>query len=144
MLSYVWRDLVRNPRRTLASLIGVILGVGLFSGVLFFIDGSSATMTQRAIEPLALDMQRVLTSPLAAASASRSASLAPGSLRRGQRVRITLTVINDGLEPANEAVVNDEPPPPLVYLPEPTTLDERPLRDAAGGARSPKALRGPA
>ncbi len=32
MLSYVWRDLVRNPRRTLASLVGIVLGVGLFSG----------------------------------------------------------------------------------------------------------------
>ena len=64
MLSYVWRDLVRNPRRTLASLAGVVLGVGLFSGVLFFIDGSGATLTQRAVAPLAIDMQRVLTSPL--------------------------------------------------------------------------------
>ena len=52
MLSYVWRDLLRNPRRTLASLVGVTLGVGLFSGVLFFIDGSGASMTKRAIAPL--------------------------------------------------------------------------------------------
>ena len=64
MLSYVRRDLLRNPRRTLASLAGVALGVGLFSGVLFFIDGSGASMTKRAIAPLTLDMQRVLTSPL--------------------------------------------------------------------------------
>ena len=64
MLSYVWRDLVRNPRRTLASLVGVVLGVGLFSGVLFFIDGSGATMTKRALEPLALDIIIKLTNPL--------------------------------------------------------------------------------
>ena len=64
MLTYVWRDLVRNPRRTLASLFGIALGVGLFSGVLFFNDGSGATMTQRALAPLALDMQRVVSSPL--------------------------------------------------------------------------------
>ena len=44
---YVWRELLRNPRRTLASLAGVVLGVGLFSGVLFFVDGSGASMTQR-------------------------------------------------------------------------------------------------
>src|SRR4029453_9952506 len=54
MLRYVWRDLVRNPRRTLASLVGLTLGVALFSGVLFFSDGAGATMTQRAIAPLTL------------------------------------------------------------------------------------------
>jgi putative ABC transport system permease protein len=129
---YVWRDLVRNPRRTLASLVGVILGIGLFSGVLFFIDGSSATMTQRAIEPLALDMQRVLTSPLSGGLSLKERVSPSGSLQRGQRARITLTVINDGLEPANEVVVNDESPPSLIYLPETTTLDGRTLRDKAG------------
>ena len=64
MRSYVWRELVRNPRRTIAALAGVALGVGLFSGVLFFVDGSGATLTARAVAPLAIDMQRVLTSPL--------------------------------------------------------------------------------
>ena len=64
VLGYAWRDLVRNPRRTLATLAGVVLGVGLFAGVLFFIDGSGATLTSRAVAPLAIDMQRVLTSPL--------------------------------------------------------------------------------
>jgi len=27
---YVWRDLARNPRRTLVTLAGIVLGVGLF------------------------------------------------------------------------------------------------------------------
>jgi hypothetical protein len=44
--------------------VGVIVGVGLFSGVLFFIDGSGASMTRRAIAPVTLDMQRVLTTPI--------------------------------------------------------------------------------
>ena len=44
---YVWRDLRRNPRRSLTALAGMTLGIGLFSAVLFFIDGSSATMTAR-------------------------------------------------------------------------------------------------
>ena len=81
-LGYVWRDLVRNPRRTLASLAGVVLGVGLFSAVLFFIDGSGATMTKRALAPLALDMQRVLTSPL-----GRRAQVAASGSSPGARVR---------------------------------------------------------
>jgi hypothetical protein len=46
---YVWRDLRRNPRRSLTALAGMTLGIGLFSAVLFFIDGSSATMTARAV-----------------------------------------------------------------------------------------------
>ena len=61
---YVWRDLRRNPRRSLTALAGMTLGIGLFSGVLFFIDGSSATMTARAIAPIPIDMQRVLSDPL--------------------------------------------------------------------------------
>ena len=115
MLRYVWRELVRNPRRTLASLVGVTLGVGLFSGVLFFIDGSGATMTKRALAPLALDMQRVLTDAarrrpqrFERAARRRRPRSAPGRGRRS-----TLTVSNDGAAPANEVVVNDEPPPPL-------------------------------
>ena len=48
---YVWRDLRRNPRRSLTALAGMTLGIGLFSAVLFFIDGSSATMTARRLHP---------------------------------------------------------------------------------------------
>ena len=60
---YVWADLVRNPRRTLSTTVGVMLGVGLSCAVLFFVDGLSASMTQRAVAPLPIDMQRVLTTP---------------------------------------------------------------------------------
>ena len=116
MLSYVWKDLVRNPRRTVASLAGVALGVGLFSGVLFFIDGSAATLTRRAIAPVSLDMQRVLTSPLGRRLAFEERVSAPGRLATGQDATLTLTVTNDGSEPAHEVVVNDEPPPPLSQL----------------------------
>ena len=61
---YVWRDLRRNPRRSLTALAGMTLGIGLFSAVLFFIDGSSATMTARAIAPIPVDMQRLVSDPL--------------------------------------------------------------------------------
>ena len=89
MFGYVWRDLVRNPRRTLAALVGITLGVGLFSGVLFFSDGSRATLTKRAIAPLALDMQAVLTAPLGRALRLDDGSTPPGRSgpagRRGSR-----------------------------------------------------------
>src|SRR6202165_3795615 len=66
VLSYVLRDLLRNPRRTLASVAGVALAVGLFSGIAFFVDSSSSQMTARAIAPVVIDMQAGLIRPLAA------------------------------------------------------------------------------
>jgi putative ABC transport system permease protein len=137
VLRYVWRELVRNPRRSLASLAGVALGVGAFCGVLFFIDGSSATMTKRALDPLALDMQRVITSPLGGGLGLEERLVPPGAIRRGAEVTVRLTVANSGAQSANEVVVNDEPPPPLSYVHGTTTLDGKPLRDKEG--RSPLA-----
>ena len=61
LLRYVVADLFRNLRRTLSTMVGVTLGVGLFCGVLFFVDGLSASMTQRAVAPLPIDMQRIVT-----------------------------------------------------------------------------------
>lgn len=132
LLSYVRRDLIRNPRRTLAALVGVTLGVGLFSAVLFFIDGSGASMTKRAIAPLALDMQRVLTSPLGGGLRLTERLSPSASLRAGQTARITLSVRNDQAVPANEVVVADEPPPPLTYVNGTTRLNGKPFRDAGG------------
>ncbi len=70
-------------------MVGVSLGVGLFCGVLFFVDGLSASMTQRAVAPLPLDMQRIvteraasslrLTQRLEGAGASRRRGTASGS-----------------------------------------------------------------
>ena len=65
MLSYVLKDLLRNPRRTMASVAGVALAVGLFSGIAFFVDNSSAQMTARAVSPVVIDMQAGGTRPLA-------------------------------------------------------------------------------
>ena len=132
MLSYVRRDLLRNPRRTLASMVGVALGVGLFSGVLFFIDGSGASMTKRAIAPVTLDMQRVLTAPLGGDLRFSERLEERKALRAGQKTRITLVVTNDRAEPANEVVVNGEPPAQLTYLRGTTTLNGRALRDVGG------------
>jgi putative ABC transport system permease protein len=132
MLSYVRRDLVRNPRRTLAALVGIVLGIGLFSGVLFFIDGSEATMTQRAIAPLALDMQRVLTSPLGGGLTLEEHIAGLDGLSAGQEASVVLTVSNDGAEPAHDVVVNDEPLRPLEYVGGTTRLDGRPLPDVGG------------
>ncbi len=134
LVKYVWRDLLRNPRRTLTSLVGVVLGVGLFSSVLFFIDGSGASMTTRAIAPLALDMQRVLTYPLGDDLRFTERLAHAGPLRPGQTTRMILTIINDSAVPAHEVVVRDVPPPPLAYVRGTATLGGRPLPDPSEGS----------
>jgi putative ABC transport system permease protein len=137
MLPYVWRELVRNPRRTMASLVGVALGVGLFSGVLFFVDASGAGMTKRAIAPLALDMQAVLDAPLGRGLRLEERVDGASALRPGDRATFTLTVVNEGATAVHEVVIGDEPPPPLSYVDGTTTLNGRPLPDIGG--RSPLA-----
>lgn len=113
---YVWRDLVRNPRRSLAALLGITLGVGLFSAVLFFIDGSSASMTQRAVAPLPIDMQRVLTAPLGGRLHLTQTVDESGPLAPGGRMTVHLVLANDSLTAANEVVLRSEPPAELSYV----------------------------
>ena len=129
---YVWRDLVRNPRRSLATLAGITLGVGLFSAVLFFIDGSSASMTQRAIAPLPLDMQRILTAPLGEGLRLTERITPAAPLQRGDTAWVELVLANDGAQPANEVVIRDEPPAPLTYVPGSTTVDGARVADPGG------------
>ena len=50
----------------------------------------------------------VLTSPLGRGLRFEERVSAPGALRPGQDVTFTLTVVNDGAEPANDVVVNDD------------------------------------
>ena len=129
--SYVWRDLRRNPRRSLTALAGMTLGIGLFSAVLFFIDGSSATMTARAIAPIPIDMQRVLTDPLGN-QVRLTQHITPSRLQPGQRGHVTLVLVNNSSHPANEVVIRDEPSPPLKYVPNSTTHESLRMPDPAG------------
>jgi putative ABC transport system permease protein len=128
---YVWRDLLRNPRRTLTALAGMTLGIGLFSAVLFFIDGSSATMTARAIAPIPIDMQRVLSDPLGN-RVRLTEQIAPIQLQPGQRGHVTLVLANNSSHPANEVVIRDEPSAPLSYVPNSMIIDGARMPDPAG------------
>jgi len=56
-LTYALQLILRNRRRTLTYLFGLVLAVGLFSGILFFVDASANKMTQTAIAPVVVDMQ---------------------------------------------------------------------------------------
>jgi putative ABC transport system permease protein len=129
--SYVWRDLRRNPRRSLTALAGMTLGIGLFSAVLFFIDGSSATMTARAIAPIPVDMQRLLADPLGN-KVRLTEQITPERLQPGERGHVTLILANNSSHPANEVVIRDEPTPPLSYVPNSMTVDGVRMPDYGG------------
>ena len=114
---YVFADLVRNPRRTLSTTIGVFLGVGLFCAVLFFVDGLSASMTQRAVAPLPIDMQRILTETVGG-DIRMALTLEPGDATKpGDRVTVRIAVINQGEVPANEVTVRSAPLAGLEFVP---------------------------
>jgi putative ABC transport system permease protein len=131
VIRYAWRDLIRNPRRTLASMLGVALGVGLFAGILFFIDGSAATMTARALAPLTLDMERIVTTqPDGLRLRVDVRRAAP--LDAGDRATVDLVIANEGTAPANDVTVHDEPPASFAYVSESTTLDGVPVADIDG------------
>ena len=116
LASYVLRDLVRNPRRTLSTVAGVVLGVGLFCGVLFFIDGLSASMTQRAAAPLPIDMQRVVAERTGATLTLTQRFETPGPLAVGQRSRVDLEIRNFGHVGANEVTIRSVPSPALRFV----------------------------
>ena len=137
---YVIADLVRNPRRSLSTTIGVVLGIGLFCAVMFFVDGLSSSMTQRAVAPLPIDMQRVVTAPLAADLELRLTVQPLGAAQPGDVIEVTLEVINNAPTPTNEVTVRSTLGQSLAYVPGSAMMDNRSL---GAGAESPFA-RGPA
>ena len=120
---FVIADLIRNPRRTVWTTVGVTLGVGFFCAMLFFIDGLSASMTQRAAAPLAIDMQRVLTDPVAADLRLRLSVSPSGPAVPGDQVIVTLELTNNGSTPANEVVVRSAPGAGLTFVPGSAVVD---------------------
>ena len=114
LFRYVWADLIRNPRRTFSTAAGVMLGVGLSCTILFFIDGLSASMTQRAVAPLPIDMQRVLTAPVAGNMSLGLVVEPAGQVEPGTIIHVRLELLNLGETPANEVVVRSVPAAGLV------------------------------
>ena len=101
IVRYVWADLVRNPRRTLSTVAGVLLGVGLFCAILFFVDGLSASMTQKAVAPLAIDMQHVLSAPVAGDVRLNLHVEPAGQVAPGDVIQVNMELVNRGKTPAN-------------------------------------------
>lgn len=128
---YVFADLVRNPRRTLSTAVGVALGVGLFCGVLFFVDGLSASMTQRAVAPLAIDMQRIVTERVGGATELIQTFSPQGRLRPGAQARVELEIRNPGPTAANEVTVRSMPGGGLRFVPGSATNGGVPIAEIA-------------
>ena len=131
---YVLADLVRNPRRTLSTMLGVTLGVGLFCSILFFVDGLSASMTQRAIAPLSIDMQRIVTERVGGALTLAQRFDPSGAAKPGDRVRVILEVHNPSDVAANEVTVRSIPDKDLHFVAGSATFDGAAL---SGSAENP-------
>jgi putative ABC transport system permease protein len=101
---YVIADLTRNPRRTLSTIIGVILGIALTCAILFFVDGLSASMTQQATINLPIDMQRVVTIKSDDIILNQSIN-SSGLVTSGDLIEVKLLIKNTGINPANEVVI---------------------------------------
>ena len=131
LAKYVWADLVRNPRRTLSTVAGVTLGIGLTCAVLFFVDGLSASMTQRSVASLTIDMQRVLTAPVGGDLALAERLAPTGRLAGGDLVTVHLEITNRGVQPAHEVSIRSLPPTRVGYVAGSAKVDGNPFGDRA-------------
>ena len=120
---YVVVDLVRNPRRTLSAVVGVTLGVGLFCGVLFFVDGLSASMTARAVAPLPIDVQRIVTERVGGVATLTQHLDRSGPLAQGERLGVELVVSNPTDLAAHEVTVRSVPAAGLAFVDGSARLD---------------------
>src|ERR1700682_4092520 len=141
VLKYSLRDLTRNPRRTLASVVGVALAVGLFSSTAFFVDGSASRMTERAIAPVAIDLQADLTAPLGSSLTLAETISGGPALAAGQTATVTLVITNTSGLPATALVVQDRIPTQLAYVPGSTTLNGKSTPHADGESPMPGGLK---
>ena len=127
LFRYVFADLIRNPRRTLSTMVGVTMGVGLFCGVLFFVDGLSASMTQRAVAPLAIDMQRIVTQRVGGLLRLDQTFDGPTAISAGQQTRVVLDIRNISEVAANEVTVRSLPGADLRFIPGSARRDGAPM-----------------
>lgn len=115
IFNYVRADLIRNPRRSLTTVAGVFLGIALTCAVLFFVDGLSASLTQRAVAPLTIDMQRILTKTSADLQLDLFIS-SSGPQASGSVVEVAMSFKNNSSTPANEVVIRSLPNDSLKYV----------------------------
>lgn len=132
MFSYALKDLLRNPRRTLAAFAGVGLAVGLVAATAFFVDASAARMTERALAPVAIDMQAEISTPLASPLQLTEAVVGGPALSAGQSTTVNLIAVNGSSRTVTTVVIRDQLPQSLAYRPGSATLDGKPVPDVDG------------
>lgn len=69
--THVWQIVSREPRRTVASALGVAIAAALVMSVVLFGSASGTTVTRRALASVPVDAQAVLASGSDSASATR-------------------------------------------------------------------------
>ena len=126
IFKYVSTDLLRNPRRTLSTISGVLVGIALTCSILFFVDGLSASMTQQALAPLPIDMQRVITT-LGSASELRLTYEPIQAVGNETRVNVHLEFKNIGDTLANEVVIRSALSPDLRFVPGSARVNNQPI-----------------
>lgn len=85
ILDYATAVIFRNPRRILVYLFGIILGVGLLSSVIFYVDNSASHMTATALQTLPVDMQVISSNPGSNLSSIRMTILAQPHVLSAER-----------------------------------------------------------
>src|SRR4029453_341266 len=86
-------------------------------------------MTHRAVAPLPIDMQRVLTAPLGGRLRLTQTVDASGELAPGQQSTVQLKLVNGSTSAANEVVLRSEPPAALAYVPGSARVRGAPVPD---------------
>src|SRR4051812_17430261 len=84
-------------------------------------------MTQRAVAPLPIDMQRVLTAPLGGRLHLTESVEPTGQISPGQPVTVHLQLVNDSTSAANEVVLRSEPQAGLIYVAGSATVAGSPI-----------------
>src|ERR1700694_5012247 len=113
----------------MASVAGVALAVGLFSGIAFFVDSSASQMTARAITPVVIDMQAGVTRPLASALSVKESSTPAPPFTAGQVINATLTVTNTSQTRSTTVTVKDSLPAQFAHVAGSTTAGTAPRPD---------------
>jgi len=78
---YAWRLVTRNLRRTFTYLFGLSLAVGLFAGILFYVDMTTRQMTATSLAPVRLDIvAHTTTSDVNLTTVTQTFATQPGVL----------------------------------------------------------------
>lgn len=124
---YVWRELYRNPGRTLASVGGVAVAVAFVMAIALFVDASAARMTEQALRPVTVDMQLGVANPLASSLVVEESPAPHGPFTANQTITVTIDV--RATIDSTRVDVKDIGSDRIRYVANSTRLEDVPLAD---------------